>query len=57
MVSLVRGLGVSPSGWSVLEVTQRRLVLCGTRLAEPPPLLCAFAPVVSFVLSPRVSQI
>ena len=49
--------GVSPSGWSVLEVTQRRLVLCGTRLPEPPPLLCTFAPVVSFVLLPRVSQI
>ena len=43
MVSLVRVLDLSPSGWSVLEVTQRWLVLSGTRLPGPSPV------------SPRVS--
>ena len=57
MVSLVRVLDLSPSGWSALEVTQRRLVLSGTRLPEPSPVLCTSAPTVSVVLSPRASQI
>ena len=35
VVSLVRVLDSSPSGRSVLEVTQRRLVLSGSRLPRP----------------------
>ena len=36
VVSLVSVLGLSPSGWIVREVTQRRFVQSGTRLPEPP---------------------
>ena len=45
VVSLVRGLDLSPS---VLEVTQRRLVLSGTRLLGPSPVFCTSAPLVNF---------
>ena len=42
------GLDLSPSGWSALEVTQRRLVLC---------TLLQCAPLVRCVLSPRASLV
>ena len=54
MVSLMRVLDLSPSGWCALEVTQRRLVLSGVRLPTSFPVLCTLfqsAPLVSFVLS------
>ena len=41
---------------SLLEVTQRWLVLYGTRLPGPSPVFCTSAPLVVFVLSPSVSQ-
>ena len=53
----MRVLDVSPSGCSVLEVTQRRLVLSGTRVPETSSVLCTSAPLVSFVLTARVSQV
>ena len=37
MVPLMRLLDPSPSGWSLLEVTQRRLVLSGMRLPGSSP--------------------
>ena len=55
MVSLVRVLDLSPSGWSALEVAQRRLDLSGTPVPGPSAVLCTSAPLLSFVLSLRVS--
>ena len=50
MVYLVRLLDLSPCGWSVVEVTQRQLVLFGTRLpGSSPVFFCTSAPLVGFV--------
>ena len=56
VVSLVRVLDLSPSDWSVLEVTQRWLVLSGTRSPGPSPVFRTSAPLVIFASSPCVSQ-
>ena len=60
MVSFVRVLDLAPSGWSALEVTQRRLVVSGTRLPELSPVACTLlqsAPLARCLLSPRASLV
>ena len=54
------GVDLSPGGRSALEMTQRRLVLSGTRLSTASPVLCKMlqsAPLVRFVLSSRASLV
>ena len=58
--TLLRVLDLSPSCGSALEVTQRRLVLSGTRLPTSSPVLRTLlqsAQLVKFVLSPRASLV
>ena len=61
VVCLVRVLGLSPSGWSTLGLTQRRLVQYGARLPTPTPVLCTFfffsVSVARIVFSPLASQV
>ena len=55
MVSLVRVLDLSPSGWSALEVTHNVGSFCLARTSLDHPQFCAR--LLRFVLSPRVSQV
>ena len=56
MVPLVRLLDLSPSGWSLLEVTQRRLVLSGTRLPGSFPAFLHVCSTGGFCLTSNTSS-